>query len=74
MDIINNSEHEEIVCKLKKQLTKNYNEKVKVKVFTHKMSQINKIAKRTDYQYLLSLTFISKEKKNAKLAEEQIAK
>jgi hypothetical protein len=38
------------------------------------MTKLNKIAKRTDYSYILSLTFISKEKQSAKLAEEKINK
>jgi len=38
------------------------------------MSKINKIAKRKDYQQILSLTFISNEKKNAKEADENMRK
>ena len=37
------------------------------------MENLNKFSKRNDYQYILSLTFISKEKRNAKHAEESMA-
>lgn len=47
---------------MKSHLAKNYEETIKTKVFAHKMSKLNKIANRSDYQYILSLTFIKKQK------------
>ena len=62
LKIINCEDHKEIVLLLKKQLISNYENAVKSKLFKHKMENLKKVTSRTDYQYILSLTFIEKEK------------
>lgn len=57
---------------LKKQLLFNYETKVKSKLFSHKMENLKKVTERTDFQYILSLTFIEKEKESAKMSEHNL--
>ena len=38
------------------------------KLLEHKMSKLNQLCERNDYEYILSLTFIQKQKQGAKAA------
>ena len=38
------------------------------------MENLKKVTERTDYQYILSLTFIEKEKESAKMSEHNLKK